>query len=73
MRRPRRPAGGDQPPVDVRQFFERIAAMRQIRWFRTSSAFVRWVMLVVAVGFGAALLTALMIAMLVSLIPRSGG
>jgi hypothetical protein len=34
---------------------------------------VRWIALVVAIGFGAALLIALTINLLVSLVPSSGG
>ena len=45
--------------------------IRAIRLFRTSSAIVRWVVLVVVVGLGAAFLTALAIQVLVSLIPTT--
>jgi hypothetical protein len=50
-----------------------IRAIRQIRLFRTSSAVVRWVVLVLAIGFGAALIIALVVQLLVSLIPNSSG
>jgi hypothetical protein len=55
-----------------RQLADRIASIRQVRWIRKSSASVRWALLVVAVGLGSALLVALTIDLLVSLIPRSG-
>jgi hypothetical protein len=83
---PAEPAG--QPPVDLYvgflEFSKRFLAVskrsikavrhvRQVRLFRTSSALVRWIALVVAIGFGAALLIALTINLLVSLVPSSGG
>lgn len=83
---PSDPAG--HPPVDLyvgflelwKRFLELAArciqavrTIRALRLFRTSSALVRWVVMVVAIGFGAALLVALTINLLVSLIPSSGG
>jgi CHASE3 domain sensor protein len=40
---------------------------------RTSSALVRWVLLVLVVGGGAALLIAFAVTLLVSLLPGTGG
>ncbi len=45
--------------------------LSEIRLFRTSSAIVRWIVLIVVVGLGAAFLTAFAIEVLVSLIPTS--
>lgn len=80
---PRPPAGSApaeaSPPADwatfvesCKQLADRIASIRQVRWIRKSSASVRWALLVVAVGLGSALLIALTVDALVSLIPRSG-
>jgi hypothetical protein len=86
IRQPAEPAG--QPPVDLyvgflefsKRFLEfskrsikAVRHVREVRLFRTSSALVRWIVLVVAIGFGAALLIALTINLLVSLVPSSGG
>lgn len=57
---------------NCRQLADRIASIRQVRWIRKSSASVRWALLVVAVGLGSALIVALTVDLLVSLIPRSG-
>ena len=72
------PATDVPPPADwatfvesCKQLADRIASIRQIRWIRKSSASMRWVLLVVAVGLGSALLIALTISMLVSLVPKS--
>ena len=54
-----------------KQLADRIASIRQIRWIRKSSASVRWGLLVLAVGLGSALLIALTVDLLVSLIPRT--
>ena len=43
----------------------------EIRLFRTSSAIVRWIVLVVVVGLGVAFLAALAVQVLVSLIPTT--
>ncbi|HEY6317423.1 MAG TPA: hypothetical protein VI462_06000 [Acidimicrobiia bacterium] len=74
-----RPAPGDTRPADwaafvesCKQLADRIASIRQIRWIRKSSASVRWLLLVAAVGLGSALLIALTVSILTSLIPRSG-
>jgi hypothetical protein len=40
---------------------------------RTSSALVRWILLVLAIGVGVALLIALAVTLLVSLLPGAGG
>lgn len=45
--------------------------IRDIRLFRTSSAIVRWTVLVLAVGLGVAFFIALAIQVLVSLIPTA--
>jgi hypothetical protein len=45
--------------------------IRDIRLFRTSSAIVRWTVLVIAVGLGVAFFVALTIEVLVSLIPTA--
>lgn len=55
------------------QLLDRIGSIRQLRWIRRSSAAVRWVLLIVAVGLSSALIVALTVNALVSLIPRSGG
>jgi len=57
----------------VAQLLERIGSIRQIRWIRRSSAAVRWALLVLAVGLSSALLVALTVSALVSLLPRTGG
>jgi hypothetical protein len=49
-----------------------VRTVRNLRLFRTSSALVRWVVMVVAIGFGAALLVALLVQILVSLVPSAG-
>ncbi len=75
------PATGAAPRQDdwqafaasAKQLLDRIASIRQLRWIRRSSAAVRWALLIVAVGLGSALLVALTVSVLVSLIPRSGG
>lgn len=75
-----RPAPGEARPTadwatfveSCKQLADRIASIRQVRWIRKSSASVRWVLLVAAVGLGSALLIALTVSILVSLIPRSG-
>ena len=48
-----------------------VGRIRGIRLFRTSSAIVRWAVLVVVVGAGAGLLIALGIKLLVSLVPQT--
>jgi hypothetical protein len=80
-------APADAPPTDfiagvvsfgqaVRQGVQAVRrgvrTVRNIKLFRTSSALVRWVVMVVAIGFGAALLIALVVQILVSLIPSTG-
>jgi len=74
------PATGATPQGDWQSFvasctelLDRIGSIRQVRWIRRSSATVRWVLLIVAVGLGSALLVALTVSVLVSRIPRSGG
>jgi hypothetical protein len=47
--------------------------MRAVRWYRASSAAVRWVILVCIIGVGAALLIAFAISLLVSLVPSANG
>ena len=56
----------------LKDLADRVASIRQIRWIKKSSASVRWILLVAAVGLGSALLVALAVDLLVSLIPRTG-
>jgi hypothetical protein len=69
-----RGSGSTGHPPDV---YERVVdAAQRIRAraaVRTSSALVRWVLLVLAVGLGAALLIALAVQVLVSFLPGAGG
>jgi hypothetical protein len=54
-------------------FVEAVQRMRAVRWFRASSAAVRWAILVCIIGVGAALLVAFAISLLVSLVPSANG
>jgi hypothetical protein len=61
-------------PPDLHQRLVHAAETFRARTvLRTSSALVRWVLLTLAVGFGAALLIALAVQFLVSLLPGTGG
>jgi hypothetical protein len=72
MDRPGGPAA--RPPIDVyARLIKGVQQIRAIRLFRTSSAMVRWIILVAVIGFGAALLVAFAVSLLVSLIPSTGG
>jgi len=64
-----------QPPgqVAVARVVDAFQAFRARAMVRTSSAMVRWIFLVVAVGLGAALLVALAVQLLVSQLPGGGG
>ncbi len=70
-----RPSG--QAAADVIQAFRNLAdgvrRIRAVRFYRRSSATVRWIILVVLIGAGSALLVAAAISILVSAIPSSGG
>jgi hypothetical protein len=76
---PSSPSTG-QPP-DVYEYLDRgykrlvhlVQTIRAHIVFRTSSALVRWILLVLAIGIGAALLVALTIETLVSFLPGGGG
>jgi hypothetical protein len=61
------------PPDIARRLVETVQNFRARTMVRTSSALVRWVLLVLAVGFGAALLIALAVQLLVSQLPGGGG
>jgi hypothetical protein len=50
-----------------------VRRLRAVRFYRRSSALVRWIILVVLIGAGSALLVAAVISILVSAIPSSGG
>jgi len=66
--------GGAQPapgPDLIGGAVALVRRIRAIRLFRTSSAIVRWIVLVVVVGLGVAFFTALAIQVLVSLIPTT--
>ncbi len=58
---------------DWRELAAKVRSLRAVRAYRASSALVRWVILVVLIGVGAALLTALTVQVLVSLIPTNNG
>jgi len=58
---------------DWRELAAKVRSLRAVRAYRASSALVRWVVLVVAIGIGAALLMALSVQVLVSLIPTNNG
>jgi hypothetical protein len=62
--------------VQVRDVVERLVhlvqTIRARTVYRTSSALVRWILMVLAIGFGAALLVALGVEILVSFLPGGG-
>ena len=61
-------------PPDLHQRLVQAAETFRARtMLRTSSALVRWVLLVLVVGGGAALLIAFAVTLLVSLLPGAGG
>lgn len=63
-----------EPPIDL--YAVLVGAVRSFRrWrpFRTSSALVRWALMVALIGVGAAFLIALTVQILISLIPNAGG
>ena len=69
-----RPSGSTGHPPDVyRQLVDLVQRIRARAAVRTSSALVRWVLLVVAIGLGAAFLIAFAVTILVSFLPGSGG
>jgi hypothetical protein len=69
---PPSPATG-QPPDAAQRLVDVIQRFRARAMVRTSSAMVRWILLVLAVGFAGALLVALAVQVLVSLLPGGGG
>lgn len=58
-----------QPPEVLGRLVDAARAFRAHTTVRTSSAMVRWILLVLAVGFGAALLVALVVQILISQLP----
>lgn len=66
-----RPIG--QPPDVYERLVGAVQRFRARRVWRTPSAIVRWVLLVLAIGVGAALIIALAVQLLVSLLPGGGG
>jgi hypothetical protein len=58
--------------VAVARVVDAFQAFRARTMVRTSSAMVRWILLVVAVGLSAALLVALAVQLLVSQLPGGG-
>ncbi|HSO97051.1 MAG TPA: hypothetical protein VLV81_13545 [Acidimicrobiia bacterium] len=68
------PSGSTRHPPDVyRGLVDAFQRLRARTMVRTSSALVRWVLLVLAIGFGAAFLVAFAVTILVSFLPGSGG
>jgi hypothetical protein len=68
------PSGSTGHPPDISQ--QLVGLVRRIRAqaaVRTSSALVRWILLVVAIGVGIALLIAFAVTILVSFLPGAGG
>lgn len=62
-----------QPPDIYQSLVDAVQRFRARRVWRTPSAIVRWVLLVAAIGIGAALIIALAVQILVSLLPGGGG
>jgi hypothetical protein len=61
------------PPDVFRALADGFQRLRARTAVRTSSALVRWVLLVLAIGVGAAFLIAFAVTILVSFLPGSGG
>jgi ABC-type transport system involved in cytochrome bd biosynthesis fused ATPase/permease subunit len=61
------------PPDLQQRLVQAVQRLRAQTALRTSSALVRWVLLILAVGFGAAMLVAFAVSLLVSLLPGAGG
>lgn len=61
------------PPDVYRAVVDVLQRLRAQTMVRTSSALVRWVLLVLAIGVGAAFLIAFAVTILVSFLPGSGG
>lgn len=69
------PASGStgHPPDVFQRLLDAGQRLRARTMVRTSSALVRWILLVLAIGVGVALLIALAVTLLVSLLPGAGG
>ena len=61
------------PPDVYERLVDLVERIRAQTMVRTSSALVRWILLVVAIGVGAAFLVALVVELLVSQLPGTGG
>jgi cysteine synthase len=68
------PASGStgHPPDLYQQLVDVVRRIRAQTAVRTSSALVRWILLVVAIGVGAAFLVAFAVTILVSFLPGGG-
>jgi hypothetical protein len=71
------PRPGGQAAADIltafRNLGDGVRRLRAVRFYRRSSAMVRWVILVVLIGASIALVVAAAVSILVSAIPGSGG
>jgi CHASE3 domain sensor protein len=68
-----RPNGQGQDIVAAfRNLADGVRRMRAVRFYRRSSALMRWIILVVLIGGGIALVIAAVVSVLVSAIPSSG-
>jgi hypothetical protein len=68
-----RPSGSIGHPPDVyQQLVDLVQRIRSHVMVRTSSALVRWILLVVGIGVGAAFLVAFAVTILVSFLPGGG-
>jgi CHASE3 domain sensor protein len=71
-----RPTGegqGQDIVAAVRNLADGVRRMRAVRFYRRSSAFMRWLILVVLIGAGTALVIAAVVSIMVSAIPSSSG
>lgn len=66
------PSSSGHPPDVYQRLVDIVRAIRAQTVFRTSSAMVRWTLLVIGIGLGAALLIALAVQLMVSLLPGGG-
>ena len=66
-------ASTGHPPDVFRSLGDAFQRLRARTMVRTSSALVRWVLLVLAIGVGAAFIIAFAVTILVSFLPGSGG
>jgi hypothetical protein len=68
-----RPNGqGPDIVAAFRNLADGVRRMRAVRFYRRSSALMRWIILVVLIGGGIALVIAAVVSVLVSAIPSSG-